>query len=240
MKKLLALILCGTLMFSMTACGGSADETPVSQEASSTASSTAASSSAAEASSEAGTASEMCSDETFAALQDVFALLTDLHNQTVDLYTDSQIAADPDLEDALNQSADAINQMGELTQENISNEDALALLDAMETLADALYAADEAMAGEAGATDVCSDETFAILQDNYQLLSESYEAVAAAYLSDEVAQNDEIEAHLAEAQELIESLGEIDQTTLTEADAVSTNDAMIAVNDYLAAILEAM
>ena len=48
----------------------------------------------------------------------------------------------------MNQSADAINQMGELTQENISEDDALVLLNTMETLADALYAADEAMMGE--------------------------------------------------------------------------------------------
>ena len=47
----------------------------------------------------------MCSDETFASLQEVFGLLTDLHNQTVDLYSEDQIAADADLEDALNQSA---------------------------------------------------------------------------------------------------------------------------------------
>lgn len=182
----------------------------------------------------------MCSDETFASLQEVFGLLTDLHNQTVDLYSEDQIAADADLEDALNQSADAINQMGELTQENISEDDALVLLNAMETLADALYAADEAMMGEVTESTPCSDETFAVLQSNYQLLVEAYNAVSDAYMSDEIEQSDEVEANLNQAKELIESLGEVDQASLAEEDAESTIDAMSAINDYLAAILEAM
>ena len=183
---------------------------------------------------------DRCSDETFASLQEVFGLLTDLHNQTVDLYSEDQIAADADLEDALNQSADAINQMGELTQENISEDDALVLLNAMETLADALYAADEAMMGEVTESTPCSDETFAVLQSNYQLLVEAYNAVSDAYMSDEIEQSDEVEANLNQAKELIESLGEVDQASLAEEDAESTIDAMSAINDYLAAILEAM
>ena len=212
----------------MTACGGS-KETPAAQNDVSV-----------QAEAEETGAKEMCSDETFASLQEVFGLLTDLHNQTVDLYSEDQIAADADLEDALNQSADAINQMGELTQENISEDDALVLLNAMETLADALYAADEAMMGEVTESTPCSDETFAVLQSNYQLLVEAYNAVSDAYMSDEIEQSDEVEANLNQAKELIESLGEVDQASLVEEDAESTIDAMSAINDYLAAILEAM
>ena len=234
MKKLLALIVCGTMVLSMTACGGS-KETPAAQNDVSV----QAEADTVEDAEETG-AKEMCSDETFASLQEVFGLLTDLHNQTVDLYSEDQIAADADLEDALNQSADAINQMGELTQENISEDDALVLLNAMETLADALYAADEAMMGEVTESTPCSDETFAVLQSNYQLLVEAYNAVSDAYMSDEIEQSDEVEANLNQAKELIESLGEVDQASLVEEDAESTIDAMSAINDYLAAILEAM
>ena len=236
MKKLLALIVCGTMVLSMTACGGS-KETPAAQNDVSV---QAEADTVEDAEAEETGAKEMCSDETFASLQEVFGLLTDLHNQTVDLYSEDQIAADADLEDALNQSADAINQMGELTQENISEDDALVLLNAMETLADALYAADEAMMGEVTESTPCSDETFAVLQSNYQLLVETYNAVSDAYMSDEIAQSDEVEANLNQAKELIESLGEVDQASLVEEDAESTIDAMSAINDYLAAILEAM
>lgn len=238
MKKLLALIVCGTMVLSMTACGGS-KETPAAQNDVSV-QAEADTVEDAEAEAEETGAKEMCSDETFASLQEVFGLLTDLHNQTVDLYSEDQIAADADLEDALNQSADAINQMGELTQENISEDDALVLLNAMETLADALYAADEAMMGEVTESTPCSDETFAVLQSNYQLLVEAYNAVSDAYMSDEIEQSDEVEANLNQAKELIESLGEVDQASLAEEDAESTIDAMSAINDYLAAILEAM
>ena len=236
MKKLLALIVCGTMVLSMTACGGS-KETPAAQNDVSV---QAEADPVEDAEAEETGAKEMCSDETFASLQEVFGLLTDLHNQTVDLYSEDQIAADADLEDALNQSADAINQMGELTQENISEDDALVLLNAMETLADALYAADEAMMGEVTESTPCSDETFAVLQSNYQLLVEAYNAVSDAYMSDEIEQSDEVEANLNQAKELIESLGEVDQASLVEEDAESTIDAMSAINDYLAAILEAM
>lgn len=236
MKKLLALIVCGTMVLSMTACGGS-KETPAAQNDVSV---QAEADTVEDAEAEETGAKEMCSDETFASLQEVFGLLTDLHNQTVDLYSEDQIAADADLEDALNQSADAINQMGELTQENISEDDALVLLNAMETLADALYAADEAMMGEVTESTPCSDETFAVLQSNYQLLVEVYNAVSDAYMSDEIEQSDEVEANLNQAKELIESLGEVDQASLAEEDAESTIDAMSAINDYLAAILEAM
>lgn len=236
MKKLLALIVCGTMVLSMTACGGS-KETPAAQNDVSV---QAEADTVEDAEAEETGAKEMCSDETFASLQEVFGLLTDLHNQTVDLYSEDQIAADADLEDALNQSADAINQMGELTQENISEDDALVLLNAMETLADALYAADEAMMGEVTESTPCSDETFAVLQSNYQLLVEAYNAVSDAYMSDEIEQSDKVEANLNQAKELIESLGEVDQASLAEEDAESTIDAMSAINDYLAAILEAM
>lgn len=236
MKKLLALIVCGTMVLSMTACGGS-KETPAAQNDVSV---QAEADTVEDAEAEETGAKEMCSDETFASLQEVFGLLTDLHNQTVDPYSEDQIAADADLEDALNQSADAINQMGELTQENISEDDALVLLNAMETLADALYAADEAMMGEVTESTPCSDETFAVLQSNYQLLVEAYNAVSDAYMSDEIEQSDEVEANLNQAKELIESLGEVDQASLVEEDAESTIDAMSAINDYLAAILEAM
>ena len=236
MKKLIALIVCGTMVLSMTACGGS-KETPAAQNDVSV---QAEADTVEDAEAEETGAKEMCSDETFASLQEVFGLLTDLHNQTVDLYSEDQIAADADLEDALNQSADAINQMGELTQENISEDDALVLLNAMETLADALYAADEAMMGEVTESTPCSDETFAVLQSNYQLLVEAYNAVSDAYMSDEIEQSDEVEANLNQAKELIESLGEVDQASLAEEDAESTIDAMSAINDYLAAILEAM
>lgn len=224
------------MVLSMTACGGS-KETPAAQNDVSV---QAEADTVEDAEAEETGAKEMCSDETFASLQEVFGLLTDLHNQTVDLYSEDQIAADADLEDALNQSADAINQMGELTQENISEDDALVLLNAMETLADALYAADEAMMGEVTESTPCSDETFAVLQSNYQLLVEAYNAVSDAYMSDEIEQSDEVEANLNQAKELIESLGEVDQASLAEEDAESTIDAMSAINDYLAAILEAM
>ena len=116
MKKLLALIVCGTMVLSMTACGGS-KETPAAQNDVSV---QAEADTVEDAEAEETGAKEMCSDETFASLQEVFGLLTDLHNQTVDLYSEDQIAADADLEDAKRaQIEDIVKRKTEVGAENI-------------------------------------------------------------------------------------------------------------------------
>ena len=66
MKKLLALIVCGTMVLSMTACGGS-KETPAAQNDVSV---QAEADTVEDAEAEETGAKEMCSDETFASLQE--------------------------------------------------------------------------------------------------------------------------------------------------------------------------
>ena len=130
-KRLLAVLLTGVMAMSMlTACGGS-DETTTGA--------------ATEDVAAASTDGEMCSDETFSALQDSYAAMTEAYNAVKELYENDAIAADAAIEDVMNQAADVINQMGEISQDSITEEDAVVLNDAMLSLLEVLGAVVDAM-----------------------------------------------------------------------------------------------
>lgn len=95
---------------------------------------------------------------------------------------------------------------------------------------------------EADAADdeMCSDETFADLQDLYGKLVEAYDATVEAYNDDSVAADPEIEDALEEAKALIEELGEVKQEDIAEDEALDYVDAMLAINDIFAASLDQM
>lgn len=187
---------------------------------------------------------EMCSDETFSALQDNYASMVEAYNAVKDLYESDEIEADASIEDVMNQAADVINEMGEISQDTITEADADTLNSAMLDILDALSLLVDGMTETDGASDAaaegCSDETFATLQDNYAALTEVYNTVSEAYLSDEVEQNDDIETALNETQDVMTQMGEITQDTITEEDAEVLNDAMLSLLDVLDAVVDAM
>ena len=144
----------------------------------------------------------------------------------------------------MNQAADVINEMGEISQDTITEEDAetlnsamLDILDALSLLVDGMTETD---ASADAASEGCSDESFATLQDNFAALSEAYDAVSTAYMSDEVEQNDDIEAALNETQDIMTQMGEITQDTITEEDAEVLNDSILALLEVLDAVVDAM
>ena len=59
-------------------------------------------------------------------------------------------------------------------------------------------------------------------------------------MSDEVEQNDGIEAALNETQEIMTQMGEISQDTITDEDAEVLNDAILSLLDVLDAVVDAM
>lgn len=238
-KKLLAVLLTGAMVMSMlTACGGGSEET----------STDAATEDVVEDSTddvaEDSADGEMCSDETFSALQDNYASMVEAYNAVKDLYESDEIEADASIEDVMNQAADVINEMGEISQDTITEADADTLNSAMLDILDALSLLVDGMTETDGASDAaaegCSDETFATLQDNYAALTEVYNTVSEAYLSDEVEQNDDIETALNETQDVMTQMGEITQDTITEEDAEVLNDAMLSLLDVLDAVVDAM
>lgn len=245
-KKILTVLLAGMMaMSTLAACGDAEETTDVKTTAESNADSNADSTADEEES------TDMCSDETFEALQDNYATMVDCYNQVKDLYESDEIAADTDIENLMNEAADIINEMGEISQDSITESDADDLNEAMLNILDGLSTAVDAMettgADDTAAADttsasgeMCSDETFATLQDNYAKLTDCYNTVYDAYMSDEIEQDDDIESTLTEAADLIEEMGEISQDSVTEEDAVILNDSMSAVLQVLFAVVNAM
>ena len=231
-KKILAVVLAGVMAMSMlTACGGSAETAETTETADVETTEDAAS-------------DEACSDETFATLQDNYAIMVDAYNQVKDLYESDEIAGDAEIEDLMNQAADVINEMGEISQDTITEADAETLNGAMMDILDGLSGIVDAMEvngdGESTADEACSDETFAALQDNYATLTDVYNTVYDAYMSDEIEQNDEIENALAQTADIMNEMGEISQDAITELDAETLNDTMLTLLDVLDAVVDAM
>ena len=234
-KKFLAMIMAGVMAAALlTACGGGSEETAAEDTAvEETAEDTA----------DTEDAGDMVSDETFAILQDNYATMVEAYNAVAELYSSDEIAADADIEDTMNKAADVINQMGEITQDSMTEADAedlnsamVDILDALSMLVDGMQEADGAEAAD-GAV---SDETFAILQDNFKTLSDAYDIVADYYMSDEVEADADIEDILNQTADVINEMGEISQDTITEEDAVTLNDTMMSLMDSLQIIVDAM
>ena len=221
----------------LTACGGGSEETAAEDTAvEETAEDTA----------DTEDAGDMVSDETFEILQDNYATMVEAYNAVAELYSSDEIAADADIEDTMNKAADVINQMGEITQDSMTEADAedlnsamVDILDALSMLVDGMQEADGAADAEA-ADGAVSDETFAILQDNFKTLSDAYDIVADYYMSDEVEADADIEDILNQTADVINEMGEISQDTITEEDAVTLNDTMMSLMDSLQIIVDAM
>ena len=150
-------------MSMLTACGGGSEETSTDTAAEEVVEE--------EDTAEDSAADGMCSDETFSALQDNYASMVEAYNAVKDLYESDEIEADDSIEDVMNQAADVINEMGEISQDTITEEDAetlnsamLDILDALSLLVDGMTETD---ASADAASEGCSDESFATLQDNF-------------------------------------------------------------------------
>lgn len=101
--------------------------------------------------------------------------------------------------------------------------------------------AEEAVETEATADgEMVSDETFAALQENFAVMKEAYDAVAELYNSDEVAADEDIEATMADAADVIEQMGQITQESITEEDAESLNSAMLDILEALQLTIDSM
>ena len=187
---------------------------------------------------------EMVSDEIFEMMQENYELLTQLYDAVAELYNSDEVAANPEIEEAMAEARDILEQMGEITQDTLTEENAITINDAMSNLIDAFdfIVGDMELVEGADAADgeMVSDETFAVLQENYELLTQLYDVVAEAYNSDEVAANPEIEEAMNEAYDIIEKMGEISQDTITEEDAVELSELMVGLVDLFQAVVDEM
>ncbi|MDO4961711.1 MAG: hypothetical protein Q4E57_07665, partial [Eubacteriales bacterium] len=90
-------------------------------------------------------ADEAVSDETWKDIQDVYAALVEARNATVEAYNDDAVQADADIENALTTADDLIKQVGDINREDVSEADAVDLLEAMVSINDIFKASLDAM-----------------------------------------------------------------------------------------------
>lgn len=232
-KKIVAMMMVLALGAStLVACGGSDDTA--------TETKTEAEAPAADEAADDAAADGMVSDETFANLQDTFAILVDEYNQVKEMYEADEVAADANIEDVLNDCADLINEMGEITQEELTEADADVLIDSMVKIEDTLNLVINGMT-VVESDGLATDAEIAELQDNFAALKESYDIVSNLYYeTEEIPADAEIEAHLENASELIAEIGDIETANLTSQDCSDINDAMVSILEYLEAIVDAM
>jgi len=235
-KKILALLMCSVLSFAMiTGCGSSDDTETATETATEVVEEVAAE-----------VTDGACSDETFADLQDAFAILTEAYNNVNNYYLENDdIPQDDDVEAALASAKEYLDEVGEVNQTDISEADAETIGQSMVDVANGLSQMAEALGimAEAGAAtgDAVSDATFADLQDAFAYLTEEYNAVADYYLNnDAIAQDDDVEAALNSAKEYLDAMGEVTSDSITEADAETLGNSMVEVADALAQLAQAM
>lgn len=230
-KKFVAIIMAASFMAAtlLTACGGDAG-----------ANSNDASSAGNDAQSDVqdSDAGDMVSDETFAVLQDNYAIMFEYYDLVAKTYNTDEIAANPEIEDVMNQAADVIVQMGEIQQDMLTEEDAVTLNDLIIGIVDVLNSVvGEMEPAEGGEGTPVSDETFGILQENWSTLTNYYNEVATAYNNGDIEQNDDFENLMNQAADILEQIQVISRDELTEENAVAVNDTMIEILDAMQAAL---
>lgn len=246
MKKKLVALLMAVLMTAttLTACGDKGTETGVSTPVSDMASDTADSDEG-EVSAE-NSADGMVSDESFAVLQQNYETMIGYYNTVANTYNSDEIAANPDVENVMNQAADVITKMGEIQQDMLTEEDAVVLNDNiigivnwLITLAEAMEPADDAQAGDdAQAADgtagnPASEETIAALQSEYASLVEIYNALATAYNNGEYEQNADFEAVMNEAAAVMEQIGAYPTEGMTEEEAQELSSTILSIIEQI-------
>lgn len=225
MKKRVMSVLLGAVMTAtlLTGCGG--------QE---TNSSLPSDEKKSEVSTPAPAEGDLVSDENYKILQDNYAILTDVYNTVANAYNNGEIPENAELKTALDQAYDVIEEMGQLEQKDIPADKAEDLNDLIGNLIKVL----QDVPTTAAAGDIVSDEDFATLQGNYNILTELYNAVATRYNSGDIQKDAELETALNQAHDIIEQLGNVKQEDLTQDKAVELNNAMFELINSLVAVAD--
>jgi hypothetical protein len=80
------------------------------------------------------------SDETFAQLQDLYSQLVNVYTIIADAQNGGTIELSSEAVDATNEAADIINEIGEIQQSDLSEDDAVDVIDAILAVNDILQA----------------------------------------------------------------------------------------------------
>ena len=145
------------------------------------------------------------------------------------------------IEEVMNNAADLIEQMGQVSKETLTEEDAVTLNDYIIGVVEVLTGVVEAMETTGDATGAegtpVSDETFGILQQNWAALTEFYNETATDYNNGVYEKNEDFEKVMNQAADILEQIQTISRDGLTEEKAVEINDTMILIQEQMAEFL---
>ena len=187
---------------------------------------------------------EGITQEEFTALQEDFAGLVEVYNAVKELYEMEEVAGDQAIEDAMNQTADIINAMGEvegstMTREDLddANETIGILLDTLSAVVDQVEASAETEEAPAESEGITQEE-FTALQENFAGLVEAYNAVKELYEMEEVAGDQAIEDAMNQTADIINAMGEVEGSTMTREDLNDANETISILLDTLNAVID--
>ena len=88
--------------------------------------------------------------------------------------------------------------------------------------------------------EMVSDNTFAVLRENYAAMSACYDEVMELYSSNAIAADSDMEEVMFEAAEVISRMGEVTQNSITEEEAEFFIEAMIELLNGLSDLIDDM
>lgn len=104
---------------------------------------------------------------------------------------------------------------------------------------DAADKADDA-ADDADVAEGCSDEVFAVLQEGYEELVAAEEIALEVYSMDEIEADEDLNALFVEADAIVAQIGEIEQSEITDEEAIEVAEAMDALIEAFGNMIDAM
>ena len=179
-------------------------------------------------------------DENFEKLQNAYEEVLNLYNTVVDFYNQDYVEADESVEDTLNGIEKTLNSIGERDRGSMTMEEALKLMNILDGHVDTLdKCIDKLQSVDAGDAQV-DDETFAILQDNYNELLDLHNMIIDAYNSGQLKQSEDVSKTLDDIADLINMIGEVERDGLTMNDVLDYQDYMLQAAETLNKLLEYM
>lgn len=179
-------------------------------------------------------------DESFETLQNAYEEVLNLYNTVVDFYDQDYVEADESVEDTLNGIKKTLDSIGERDQDSMTMEEALKLMNILDGHVATLdKCIDKLQSVDAGDAQV-DDETFAILQDNYDELLELHNTIIDAYNSGQLKQSADVSKTLDDIADLINMIGEVERDGLTMNDVLDYQDYMLQAVETLNELLEYM
>lgn len=168
----------------------------------------------------------------FATLQDDYAKMVEYYNEVTDYYMDDSVVQSDEVEKSLSEAKELIDEIGDIEEGDFADVDEINEMDkTVQGIIDGL----------SGVVGMMDDLTFEQVQENYRVMVDYYNQVEEYYMDDSIKQSDAVEKSLSEAKQLIEEIGEIEESDFANAGEMEEmNKTMQKIIDDLDDVVESM